>query len=287
MLVVELAKKLNFFPPQGGVSEYYSPRMILHQENLDFNRHCAIPFGQYVQAYDDPDPKNNQAPHTLHFIYLCADNRVQGGHELLDPRTGRMISRGRVTPVPITQSVPDLVHKMARHDGMPNGLKITTRTGDILYDSALIAGVDYNPEVVTYDDENSLEGTDDNIQEGDDELDDEDYEEVGIQEVQEILADGEVNQTVVTEDAGDDATADIEDTVEEPAAVDEEDTEEPEVEEPAPPPPETRQSARANKGHINQYDGLQLYNQTVAPVEYEPEEARVLRKRIPLLKHTV
>jgi hypothetical protein len=39
-LVMESAKKLNYFPNKNGVSKYYSPRMILHQENIDYERHC-------------------------------------------------------------------------------------------------------------------------------------------------------------------------------------------------------------------------------------------------------
>ena len=35
-LIMELAKKLNFFPAKNGVSPYFSPRMILHQRTLDF-----------------------------------------------------------------------------------------------------------------------------------------------------------------------------------------------------------------------------------------------------------
>jgi hypothetical protein len=34
-LVMESAKKLNYFPNKNGVSKYYSPRMILHQENIN------------------------------------------------------------------------------------------------------------------------------------------------------------------------------------------------------------------------------------------------------------
>jgi hypothetical protein len=30
---MESAKKLNFFPPKGGVSPYYSPRMIVKQDS--------------------------------------------------------------------------------------------------------------------------------------------------------------------------------------------------------------------------------------------------------------
>jgi hypothetical protein len=40
-LVMESAKKLNFFPNKYGVSKVFSPRMIsMHHENLDYERHC-------------------------------------------------------------------------------------------------------------------------------------------------------------------------------------------------------------------------------------------------------
>jgi hypothetical protein len=48
MLVSEFAKKLNFFLAKGGVSLYYSPRMILHCCNMDFNKHCKYAFETYV-----------------------------------------------------------------------------------------------------------------------------------------------------------------------------------------------------------------------------------------------
>jgi hypothetical protein len=57
---MECTKKLNFFPPKGGVSEYYSPQMILHHENIDYAKHCAIPFGTYVQAAQENSPSNTQ-----------------------------------------------------------------------------------------------------------------------------------------------------------------------------------------------------------------------------------
>ncbi|KAI2512474.1 Reverse transcriptase (RNA-dependent DNA polymerase) [Fragilaria crotonensis] len=45
MLVSESAKKLNFFPSKNGVSKFYSPRMMLHQRNLDYSRHCRYALG--------------------------------------------------------------------------------------------------------------------------------------------------------------------------------------------------------------------------------------------------
>ena len=69
MLVTESAKKLNFFPAKNGASANYSPRMILHQRNLDYNRHCQYALGTYVQAHEEPKHSNTNAPRSLDCIY--------------------------------------------------------------------------------------------------------------------------------------------------------------------------------------------------------------------------
>jgi hypothetical protein len=56
ILVIDSAKKLNFFPSKHRISKYYRPWMILHQHNLDYRKHCQYAFGTYVQANDEPDP---------------------------------------------------------------------------------------------------------------------------------------------------------------------------------------------------------------------------------------
>ena len=33
--------------------------MIMKRRNLDFEKHCKVPFGAYVQASVDNNPKNN------------------------------------------------------------------------------------------------------------------------------------------------------------------------------------------------------------------------------------
>jgi hypothetical protein len=102
VLVNDSAKKLNFFPAKNGISQYYSPRMILHQQNLDYDKHCQYAFGTYVQAHDKPDPSNTNAPRTLDCIYLQYNK--QGGCDLLYLQTNRMITRCRVTPIPANYS---------------------------------------------------------------------------------------------------------------------------------------------------------------------------------------
>ena len=50
--------QLNFFPTKGGVSTYYSLWMIMDQMNLDYTKHCTMPFGAYVQANQESNPHN-------------------------------------------------------------------------------------------------------------------------------------------------------------------------------------------------------------------------------------
>jgi hypothetical protein len=148
ILVLDSTMKLNFFPPKGGISSTLSPRMILHKVNLDYTKHCAIHFGSYVQALDDPPPakKNTLAPRAIDGFYIRYQDSSQGGHQILDLRTQLVITRQTVQIIPVTSRVVQLVHDIAKQDRMPEGLKIATKTGTILYDSTLIAGVDYVPQ---------------------------------------------------------------------------------------------------------------------------------------------
>ena len=106
MLVTESAKKLNFFPVKKGASQFYSPRMMLHQRNLDFSCHCNCALGTYDQAHDEPKYSNTNAPRSLDCIYLrYNDDSVQGGHELLHLPTNAVITRHTVMTVPITPAI--------------------------------------------------------------------------------------------------------------------------------------------------------------------------------------
>ena len=49
-LVMDSNDKLNFFPPKGGVSQYYSPRDILKLPRGSYARDFAVAWGAYVQA---------------------------------------------------------------------------------------------------------------------------------------------------------------------------------------------------------------------------------------------
>jgi hypothetical protein len=120
--------------------------MILQQENIDYDRHCAYRFGEYVLAHDEPKRTNTTAPRALDCIYLRAVNNIQGGHELLHLQTNAVITRRQLTKMVLTPSIIRVVHQLAKLDKMPIGLKIANRADLILFDSAWIAGVDYDLE---------------------------------------------------------------------------------------------------------------------------------------------
>jgi hypothetical protein len=124
ILVSESAKRLNFFPAKGGVSLYYSPRMILHRRNMDYNKHCKYAFGTYVQAHDDLKFKNSNISRTLDCIYLRYSDNLQGDHELLHLPTNQIITRQYITSSPITPAVIKQVNDIATMENMPQGLKI-------------------------------------------------------------------------------------------------------------------------------------------------------------------
>jgi hypothetical protein len=44
---------LNMFPPHDGVSPSLSPRPLMTGFSLDYNKHCRLEFGSYVQTHED------------------------------------------------------------------------------------------------------------------------------------------------------------------------------------------------------------------------------------------
>ena len=135
----DIEKFLNAFPPKGGLSNSYSPRAIILGKALNYNHHCTIPFGQYVQAHTQNNPTNTIHERTIDSIYLGALDNIQGGHKVLNLRTGQKITHHRVTPVPVTDDVIRRVEALAKQDGM----KVIQAPMVRLYRmEALSAGVD-------------------------------------------------------------------------------------------------------------------------------------------------
>ena len=142
-MVMEAAKKLNFFPVKYGASKHCSPRMMLHQENITFKQHCPHALGECVQAEDELLRTNKNAPRTLDCIYPRPSANRQLGHDLSHLPTNKIINRKKIFSVPVTTAVINQTHNLATAEDMPKGLKIKNRTGSIFSDSSWTAGVEH------------------------------------------------------------------------------------------------------------------------------------------------
>ena len=56
-LVMQTTAALNYFPSRYGLSQHYSPRMILQQTLLYFDMHCKHFTGEYMLAHNDKHNK--------------------------------------------------------------------------------------------------------------------------------------------------------------------------------------------------------------------------------------
>jgi Reverse transcriptase (RNA-dependent DNA polymerase) len=194
--------QLNYFPAKGGISEYYSPHMIMRCENLDFNKNCSIEPGSFVQAGHDPKVKNTNEARTRDAIYLRPARNEQGGHECMDLHSGALIQPGTVKVLPMTQVVIDKVNALGEAQGFTS-LKFKDKNKILLYDADWIEGVDYEREEEDDNDNNQNDNDDNNnnndddnydyIEEEDIELDDD--HEVDQEELDELLVESR-NETV-------------------------------------------------------------------------------------------
>ena len=109
----ECAKWLNMFPPKSGISKYYSSRLIMLGTQIDYNKHCKFEFGSYVQALNENNPSNTTNPRTIGCIFLQTIENQQGGFQLLNLNTGKVITQRKIYKIPITQTIIDRVEQLA------------------------------------------------------------------------------------------------------------------------------------------------------------------------------
>ena len=188
-LAMVATKQLTLFPAKGGVSSYLSPHVIMTGTHLDYDKHCKIQFGAYVQANQENNPSNTNAPQTIDAIYLRPLNNKQGGHELMNLQTGLRITRNKVWELPVTDMVIKAVETMAEEQGIKS-LKLCGRNKIPLHPADWIAGVDYEDpnQNEIEDDEEYNDVLEDNY-EYDEELDDDEaYDRIDQDEIDEILA---------------------------------------------------------------------------------------------------
>ena len=170
-------------------------------KSIDY-RDLQIPFGSYVQANEETVPRNSNKARTLDCIYLQPSDNRQAGHEVMHVQTGQLLTRTKVTRVPMTKAIIDDVERLAKRQGMRKSFKIQTREESQLVPADWIAGVDhdlYAPEAEDDDDDPDYEEMpglmerDNNYDSSDDEDsdDEDDYydDEIDESEIDDLIDD--------------------------------------------------------------------------------------------------
>ena len=105
---------LNMFPRKGGISKTMSPRTLLTGMTMNYNRHCRLEFGEYVQTHEEHD--NSLNPRTIGALALRPTGNAQGGYFFFSLTTGKVINRMRWTTIPMPTEVIARVERMARQE---------------------------------------------------------------------------------------------------------------------------------------------------------------------------
>jgi hypothetical protein len=74
------------------VSSTLSPRQIMTGVQFDFNKHCTIPFGAYVQASTNLDRTNTPTARSVGAICLGPTGNQQVSFKFMNLRTGKQPS---------------------------------------------------------------------------------------------------------------------------------------------------------------------------------------------------
>jgi len=123
---------LNSFPADNGMSRTESPRLLVSGVGIDYNLHCKLECGSYVQTHEDHG--NDMKPRTIGALALRPTGNVQGGFYFYNLATGCIISRRRWTSLPMPDEVIDVVHKWAMLDKSHKGV-VYGDDADISYNS--------------------------------------------------------------------------------------------------------------------------------------------------------
>jgi hypothetical protein len=116
---------LNCFPNANGISRSISPRTMVIGQGIDYDKHCRLEFGSYVQTHEQHD--NSMAPRTTGAIALRPTGNAQGGYYFMSLTTGRRISRNRWTPLPMPQDVINRVIEMGQQQHMAEEIEFYDR----------------------------------------------------------------------------------------------------------------------------------------------------------------
>ena len=126
--MIESAKKLRH-----RLSKYFSFRMIVNKENLNYDQYLEFALSENTQALDKPNKKNNNKPRTLDYLFLRPNATTQGRHEFLHLSSNKIIICRKIWSTLVTKSITAQVEAITKRKNMPKGLKIKNKHRTTLF----------------------------------------------------------------------------------------------------------------------------------------------------------
>merc|ERR1712086_156249 len=120
----------NMFALKGGVSKTQSPSEIVLNRKLDYNSHCKLEFGEYVQTHEEHN--NDMTSRTLGAIATRPSNDA-GSYYFISLQTGRRINRRSWTSLPMPEAVVSQVPRLARRAKAAKNITFTNSANEDLY----------------------------------------------------------------------------------------------------------------------------------------------------------
>ena len=147
---------LNTLPARDGVSSMQSPRYLMTGQELDYNNHVRLEFGEYVQTHKEHT--NNMDKRTMGAICLGPTGNQQRSHWFLSLATGAQVSRRKWTQLPMPQEVIHRINELGKQQRMPltltfgdrHGREIEDRLVDVADDDSSVD--EYDPHFDDHDD---------------------------------------------------------------------------------------------------------------------------------------
>jgi hypothetical protein len=125
---------LNALPPSRGVSSTYIPRTFMTGTALDYNKHCKLPFGAYIETHEENKQMNSLDEWTRGAICIGPTANFQGSYKFMYLHTGRSITIKPYKEIPMPASVISRVEAMAIHEDQKSTIDFTDRHGQPLED---------------------------------------------------------------------------------------------------------------------------------------------------------
>ena len=137
---------LKICPRKSGVSNKMSPRTIIKEIMIYYNKHCKLNFGQYVPTHES-HVRSTGTAHTIGALALRPTGNKQEGCYFYSLGTFRTINLNLCTPLPMPDDVISHIHDLARND--PTGITFTDRNENKIEEDDEDCDYDYVP----YDEE--------------------------------------------------------------------------------------------------------------------------------------